>query len=189
MVTSNHFLKSKVKNSQRWYLLERTSVGFCDVDLDFVVVILHLLMFLIHIFFSTSSLTLPWTIARFLDPFCTFSPAHSRVIRVTFIFRPFHYLLTASVTVLSGHFLPTGVFLPYPPSQLFWHIPDIFAQPAFIKVLLGTGSYFLESCRTSYGSSKHKPGPSICLIHSNPQSFRHLKFLFMHVNIATFYLW
>ena len=29
----------------------------------------------------TSSLTLPWAIARFLDPFYTFSPAHRRVIR------------------------------------------------------------------------------------------------------------
>ena len=29
----------------------------------------------------TSSLTLPWAIARFLDPFYTFSPAHCRVIR------------------------------------------------------------------------------------------------------------
>ena len=28
----------------------------------------------------TSSLTLPWAIARFLDPFYTFSPAHCRVI-------------------------------------------------------------------------------------------------------------
>ena len=28
-----------------------------------------------------SPLTLPWTIARFLDPFYTFSPAHRRVIR------------------------------------------------------------------------------------------------------------
>ena len=107
MVTSNHFLKSKFKNYQRWHLLGRTSGGFCDVDLHFVVVvILHLSMFFIHIFFLTSSLTLPWTIARFLDPFCTFRPAHRRVIRNTSIFRPFRYLLTASATVLSGHFLP-----------------------------------------------------------------------------------
>ena len=28
-----------------------------------------------------SFLTLPWTIARFLDPFYTFSPAHGRLIR------------------------------------------------------------------------------------------------------------
>ena len=64
----------------------------------------------IHIFFLTSSLTLPWTIARFLDPFSTFSPVHRRAICDTFIFQPFHYFLTASATVLSGHFLPTGVF-------------------------------------------------------------------------------
>ena len=75
-------------------------------------------------------------------------------------------------------------FLPYTPSQHFWHIPDILAQPAFIKVSLGAGSYFLESCRASYWSSKHRPGPSVCLIHSNPQSFIHLKFVFIHVNIA-----
>ena len=66
-------------------------------------------------------------------------------------------------------------FLPY-----FWHIPDNLAQPAFIKVSLGGGSYFLESCKASYWSSKHRPGPSVCLIHSNI----HLKSVFMHVNIA-----
>ena len=41
---------------------------------------------LMHCFFFfqpplVSSLTLRWTIARFLDPFYTFSPAHRRVIR------------------------------------------------------------------------------------------------------------
>ena len=41
---------------------------------------------LMHCFFFfqpplVSSLTLPWTIARFLDPFYTFNPAHHRVIR------------------------------------------------------------------------------------------------------------
>ena len=133
--------------------------------------------YLFTFFFLTSSLTLPWTIARFLDPFCTFSSAHRRVIRDTFIFQPFRYLLTASATVLSGHFLPTGDFY-------LTLIPDILAQPAFIKVLLGAGSYFLESCRASYWSSKHRPGPSVCLIHSNPQSSIHLNFVFMHVNMA-----
>ena len=28
------------------------------------------------------------------------------------------------------------------------------------------------------------PDPSVCLIHSNPQSFIHLKLVFIHVNIA-----
>ena len=132
MVTSNHFLKSKFKNYQQWHLLGRTSGGFCDVDLHFVVVvILHLLMFFIHIFFSTSSLTLPWTIARFLDPFCTFSPAHCRVIRDTFIFQPFRYLLTASATVLSGHFLPTGVFY-------LTLLPNIFGTTCFYQGFTGS---------------------------------------------------
>ena len=55
-------------------------------DLHFVVVVLHLLMFFIHICFSTSSLTLPWTIPEFLQSFYTFSLDHRRVIRNTFIF-------------------------------------------------------------------------------------------------------
>ena len=108
-----------------------------------------LLLFFIHIFFSTSSLTLPWTIAGFLHSFYTFSPAHRTVIRDTFIFQPFCYLLTTSATVLSGHFLPTGVFYLTLLPDIFG-IPNILAQPAFIKVSLGAGSYFLESCRASY---------------------------------------
>ena len=48
-------------------------------------------------------------------------------------------------------------FLPYVPSQHLWHIPDIFAQPAFITFSLGASSYFLESCRATYWSSKHSP--------------------------------
>ena len=75
-------------------------------------------------------------------------------------------------------------FLPYTPSRHFWHIPNILAQPAFIKVSLEVGSYFLESCRASYWSSKHRPSPSACLIHSNPQYFINLKSALMHVNIA-----
>ena len=143
MITSNHFLKPKVKNSQQWYLHGRTSGGFCDFDLQFVVVILHLLMFFFHIFFSTSSLTLPWTITRFLDPFCTFSPAHCRVIRITFIFRPLHYLLTASATVLSGHFLPTGVFY-------LTLLPNIFGTTYFYQGFPGSRQLFLESSRSLY---------------------------------------
>ena len=173
----NYFLKSKVKNSQQWYLLGRTSGGFCDIDLHFVVVLLHVPFFFIHIFFSTSSLTFPWTIARFLDPFCTFCPAHRRVICNTFIFQPFRYFLSTSATVFRGHFLPTGVFY-------LTLLPNILEQPAFIKVSVGASSYFLEICRASYWSSKHRSGISFCLIQSNLQSCIHFKFVFMHVNIT-----
>ena len=36
--------------------------------------------------------------------------------------RPFRRSFTARATILSGHFLPTGVFLPYAPSPHFWHV-------------------------------------------------------------------
>ena len=89
----------------------------------------------------------------------------------------FSFSSTMSATVLTGNFLPTGVFY-------LTLLPDILVEPAFVKVSLGAGSYFLESCRASYWSSKHRPGPSVCLIHSNTQSSIHLKSVFMHVNIA-----
>ena len=111
-----------------WYLLGRTCAGFCDVDLHFVVVILHFSMLFIHIFFLTSSLTLPWTNTSFLGPFCTFSPAHCRVICDTFIFQPFRYLLTMSTTVLSGHFLPTGAFYPMLLPNIFVMFPTYLAN-------------------------------------------------------------
>ena len=121
MVTSNQ----KSKTPSDGTCLGEPLGGFCDVGF---VAALHLSFFFIHIFFSTSSLTLPWTIAMFLDSFCTFSPAHCRVIRDTFIFNH---------SILSGHFLPTGVFY-------FTLLPDILAQPAFIKASLGPGSYSLK---------------------------------------------
>ena len=103
-------------------------------------------MFFIHIFFSTSSLTLLRIIITwFLDPFCTFSPAHHKVICDTFIFQPFHYLLTVSTTVLSGHCLPTGIFNLTLLSDIFstfptfWHnllLSRFYWEPAvtFLKV-------------------------------------------------------
>ena len=97
------FLKSKVENCQRWYLLGRTSGGFCDVDI-------HLSFFFIHIFFLTSSLTLPWTIARILDPFCTFSPAHRRSIRDTFILNHSVIFLPRALQFWVDTFYPRAFF-------------------------------------------------------------------------------
>ena len=103
---------------------------------------------------------------------------------------PFLFHLPWVLRFWVGIFLPTGVFyltlLPYifGTFPTFWNIPNILAQPAFIKVSLGVGSYFLESCRDLYCSSKYRPGPSVSLIHSNPQSFIDLSFVFTHINIA-----
>ena len=106
-------------------------------DLHFVVV-LYLPMFFIHICFSTSSLTLPWTIARFLHPFYTFSDSRH------FHFQPFRYLLAASATALSELF-----FFFYP--QAF------FALRSFTDILNcvyqgfpGSQQFFLEIFRASY---------------------------------------
>ena len=54
-------------------------------------------------------------------PVLYFQPSPSQSGSRHFHFQPFRYLLTAWATVLSGHFLPTGVFLPYAPSYHFWH--------------------------------------------------------------------
>ena len=50
----------------------------------------------------------------------------------------FAFSSTVSSTVLSGHFLPTGVFLPYALSLKF------FIHPAFIKPSLVAGSSSLK---------------------------------------------
>ena len=134
-IINNHKI---IKNSQRWYLLGRTSGRFCDVELYFVVVvILHLSMFFIHISFSTSSLTLSWTIARFLDPFCTFSPAHRRVICDTFIFNHSVIFLPRALRFWVGIFYPQAFFT-------LRSFPTFLAQPAFIKASLGASSSSLK---------------------------------------------
>ena len=70
-------------------------------------------------------------------------------------------------------------FLPYAPSQNFWHILLLSRLP-----WEGSRQFFLEICRASYWSLKHRPGASVCLVHSNPHSFICLKFVFIHINIA-----
>ena len=188
MIASNHFLKSKVKNSQWWYLLGRTSRGFYDVDLHSIVVILHLSSFVnVFHFVVASSFDFQATLpchrhSTLASQAC--EDLHHLWSLPQLLLIAFSFSSTASATVLSGHFFTHWWFLPYAPSQHFWHIPNILVQPAFIKVSLGASSYFLESCRASYWSLKQWIDPSICLIHSNLQSSIHLNFVFMHVNIA-----
>ena len=96
-----------------------------------------LLLFFIHILFSASSLTLPWTIAGFLHPFYTFSPAHRRVIRDTFIFNHSVIFLPRALRFWVGIFYPQAFFT-------LRSFPTFLAQPAFIKASLGAGSYSLK---------------------------------------------
>ena len=87
--------------------------------------------------FSTSSLTLPWTIARFLHPFCTFSPAHRRVIRDTFIFNHSDIFLPRALRFWVGISYTQGFFT-------LRSFPTFLAQPAFIKASLGASSSSLK---------------------------------------------
>ena len=89
----------------------------------------------------------------------------------------FSFSSTAGTTVLSGYFLPTGVLY-------LTLLPDMFDRTCFYQGFPGSWQLFLEICRASYWSLKHRPSPSVFLIHRNSQSFIHLKFVFIHVNIA-----
>ena len=137
----------------------------CCSSFIFVLHLLLLLLFFIHCF-STSSLTLPCTIAGFLNPLYTFSPAHRKLIRDTFILT----FLGSSFTVLPRA-LRFWVDVFYP--QVFFTLcsfTNIFDSTCAYQSLPGSRQFFPEVCRALYWSSKHRPGPSVCLIRSNPQS-------------------
>ena len=91
-----------------------------DVFVMLVVVVFYLTGGFSFHCFSTSSLTLPWTIAGFLHPFYTFSPAHRRVICDTFIFNHSVIFLPRALRFWVGPFLPTGAFLPNASSLTFY---------------------------------------------------------------------
>ena len=110
-------------------------------------------------------------------PILYFWPSLSQSDLWYFHFQPFRYLLTASATVLSGHFLLTGVFY-------LMLLPNVFGTTCFCQGFHGNRQLFLEIFRASYWSLKHRPSQFICLIHSNRQSFIYLKFILIHVNIA-----
>ena len=65
---------------------------------------------------------------------------------------------------------------------LLYLLPDSFGTTCFYQGLPGNRQVFLEVCRDSYWSSKHRPGPYVCLIHSNPQSLYILN-LYLYMSI------
>ena len=154
----------KAKNSQRWYFAWENLLGdfYFHFDVHFVSFCFHfcswssfcchLSMFFIYFYFSASSLTLPWTITRCLDPFYTFSPAHCRVIRNTFIFNHSEILLPQALRFWVDVLCPQACFT-------LRSLLRYLAQPAFIKVFPGSRQFFLEVCRASL------PGPFVCLNH------------------------
>ena len=73
----------------------------------------------------------------------------------------------------------------------FFYPQAFFASRFFTGILTcvyrglpGSWKFFLEVCRASYWSWKHRPGPSVCLIHINPQSSysKRLSFKSYHIS-------
>ena len=108
-----------------------------------LVIVVHSFLFFIccccrfssFICFSASSLTLPWTVAGFLHPFYTFSPAHRRVIRNTFIFNYSVIFLPQALRFWVRIFYAQAFFTRR-------SLTDIL--PAFTKASLGASSSFLK---------------------------------------------
>ena len=120
------------------------SGSFCDIDLYFVVVaVLHLPFYFIRIFFFDIIPHPSVDYRQVFRPILYFQPSPSQSDLRHFHFQPFRYLLTASATVLSGHFLPTGVFY-------LTLLPNIFGTTCFYQGFPGSRQLFLEICRASY---------------------------------------
>ena len=122
--------------------------SFCCCCSSFILFFILLLLFFISLLliwwctshcFSTSSLTLPWTIAGFLHPFYTFSPVHCRVICEPFIFNLFEIFFSQFYRERYGF---VWAFFTHRRFFTLRSFTDIL--PAFIKASLGAGSSSLE---------------------------------------------
>ena len=127
-----------------------------------------------------SPLTLSWAIAGILHLFYTFSRAHRRLIRDTFILTfpgPSFTVLPRALRFWEGIFYLQAFFTLRP-------FPTFLPQPAFIKVSLRAGSSSLKFAELHADwFSKHRPSLSIYLIHSNPQPWYSEEFVFKSYQI------
>ena len=75
-----------------------------------------------------------------------------------------------------------GIFYP----QVFFYLtllPQIFNSTCVCQGLPESRQFYLAVCRVSYWSSKHRSGPSVCLIHSNPLNLYLEEFVFKFYQI------
>ena len=112
----------------------------------------------------------------FYTPFYTFSPAHCRVICDTFIFNFSVIFLPRALRFWVGIFYPQAFFTLRSFTDILTCIYQGFP---------GRRQFFLEVCRVSYWSSKHRLNPSFCLIHSNLQTSYSKRFSFKFYHIST----
>ena len=161
----------KVKNSQWWYFawenLRRVFFYCC---------IFILSIFFIHISFAF------W---RHPSPFPGLSPGFytdfilsTQTIAEWFVrhfhFQPFRYVLTASTMVFEWAFFTQAFFTLH-------SFTDIFNSTCVYQGLPGSRVV----CRASCWSSKHRSGPSVFLIHCNPQTSYSERFNFKFYHTLT----
>ena len=142
---------------------------------------LHLSMFFILLlFFSLLFNIIPHPSVDyrqgFYTPFYTFSPDHRRVIHNTFIFDHSVIFLPRALQPWVGNFYPQAFFT-------LCSFTDILT--CVYQGFPGRQQFFLEVCRASYWSSGHRPGPSVCSIHSNPRSSYSKRFSFKFYHILS----
>ena len=99
----------------------------------FFILLLFFILFFIFVLhcFSTSSLTLPWTIARFLHPFYTFSAEWFAALSFSTFSRSPFTVLPQALRVWVGLFYTQAFFTVCSFTNIL---------SAFIKASLGTGS-------------------------------------------------
>ena len=136
------------QNSQWCYFAwENLQWGFCDVGCcSLFIVVLHSLMSL-H--------------------FRAISPCHRHSTLASQACEGLHQLwalpwllsiafaFSSSAMIVSGKFLPTGIF------YLTLLSPTFLTLTCFYQGLTGSRQFFLEVCRASWWSSKHRPGQSV----------------------------
>ena len=122
--------------------------GFCDVGCHrhFVAVssFVDVLHFVVLLLIASQHHLSPFRglLPGFLHPILYFQSSPSQSDSRHFhLFN--HFVLAASATALSGHFLPTGVFY-------LTFLPNIFGTTCFYQGLPGSRQFFLGVCRASY---------------------------------------
>ena len=96
----------------------------------------------------------------FYTLFYTFRAAHCRFIRDTFI---------CSTIPFLPRVLRPWVCIFYPQAFFTLHFFTNILNCVY-QCFPGSRQFFLEVWRASCWSFRHRPGPSVCLIHSNLQS-------------------
>ena len=114
-------------------------------------------------------------------PILYFQPSPSKSDLQHFHFQPFRYLLTASATVLRGHFLPTSVFY-------LTLLPDIFGTTCIYQGFSGNRQLFLENC--SHTDPRNTDPAHLFLWFTKIHNLLYILNLYLYMSILQkFYLW